>query len=233
MYETIPLGRTIVGVVSVVEGYAPDTRAVRCAVVLELDDGSVAIVRQGTVKRARHDQPRVGHKLGSSKATWTRWIECDTDFTRVSPVAGCDCLRQPSSSMHRGRFSRMPDPRRSAHRWIEALEPRRWAPRRTISQSGWPGFDPGCRPPSDDLVEVPDIMRALEPSLADHVTLRSVSLSRLDDQAFAPMRLSRSRPSPLCSSSAKRTPALLRSATTCVASSRRSSPSTSNAPSPT
>jgi transposase len=37
------------------------------------------------------------------------------------------------------------------------------------SSSGWPGFDPGCDPPTDDLVEVPDIMRALEPEVVDAV----------------------------------------------------------------
>ena len=33
--------------------------------------------------------------------------------------------------------------------------------------SVWPGFDAGCCPPNDDTVEVPDIMRALEPEVVD------------------------------------------------------------------
>jgi hypothetical protein len=41
---------------------------------------------------------------------------------------------------------------------------------RTIHQSsGWPGFDAGCDPLTDDVVEVPDIMRTLEPEVVDAV----------------------------------------------------------------
>jgi len=35
--------------------------------------------------------------------------------------------------------------------------------------SGWPGFDAGCEPNPDDLVEDPIIMRALEPEVADAI----------------------------------------------------------------
>jgi transposase len=40
----------------------------------------------------------------------------------------------------------------------------------TIHQSSvWPGFHPGCVPQPDDLVEVPDIMRALRPDVVDAI----------------------------------------------------------------
>src|SRR5262245_18413571 len=34
---------------------------------------------------------------------------------------------------------------------------------------GWPGFDAGCCPPSDDPVGVPDSMRALERAAVDDI----------------------------------------------------------------
>jgi hypothetical protein len=40
----------------------------------------------------------------------------------------------------------------------------------TIHRSSWwPGFDAGCSPSSDDLVEAPDTMRALKPEVVDAV----------------------------------------------------------------
>ena len=40
----------------------------------------------------------------------------------------------------------------------------------TIHRSScWPGFHAGCSPTTDDLVEVPVIMRALEPEVVDAI----------------------------------------------------------------
>ncbi len=54
-----------------------------------------------------------------------------------------------------------------ADRIAQAWDPRGQA---TIHRSsGWPGIDAGCDPTSDDLVEAPVIMRALEPEVVDAI----------------------------------------------------------------
>jgi hypothetical protein len=46
------------------------------------------------------------------------------------------------------------------------------------------GFDPGCDPPTDDLVEVPDIMRALEPEVVDAVLAAVEPLLPSSDRSY-------------------------------------------------